>query len=503
MPGRVCCRSLARQSGAAFLLLVVTLVIGAAAVFYGISRPVVSDVEKDKVTAAALEKAKAALIGYAAGVTNFAAPNLQRPGDLPCPDLDDSGNAPNPNPPPVTATTTCNTQASRIGRLPWRTLGLPDLRDGDGERLWYAVSTNFKDSPRTACAAVGTATTCLNSDSVGTITVRNSAGTVIHNGANNIVTAPGGVIAVVFSPGAVLRRQGAGAAQNRTCTGGSCNAQGVCTTLPATNTPKCNPVNYLDTVTAVEDNANFTDSNATNGFINGIVRDATNNIIVNDKLITIRHDELIPLLEKRVAGEMTNCLTTYANANSGRYPWAAPVTDLTVPYGDAINNLFGRVPDPPLSNTLLGIIPIGGALGTALAPLCTLALCMSNTWPATCTHTQGTWWSNWRLYVFYGVADAYKPRVTGTLLPLVLSGRTPTTGCPTCLTVDPPSPAADKQIVVMVAGKRLAAVAGGQLRNSNATRQNPANFLEGSNTTHPTFTRQPSSTTFNDTVIYK
>jgi hypothetical protein len=71
------------------------------------------------------------------------------------------------------------------------------------------------------------------------------------------------------------------------------------------------------------------------------------------------------------------------------------------------------------------------------------------------------------------------------------------------VTVDPPSPAADKKIVVMVAGKRLAAVAGGQLRNSNPTRQNPANFLEGGNDTPPAFTKQPSSTTFNDTVMYK
>ena len=30
------------------------------------------------------------------------------------------------------------------GRLPWKTLAIPDLRDGAGERLWYAVSVRFK-----------------------------------------------------------------------------------------------------------------------------------------------------------------------------------------------------------------------------------------------------------------------------------------------------------------------------------------------------------------------
>ena len=43
-------------------------------------------------------------------------------------------------------------------------MGLDDLRDGDGERLWYAVSNNFKYNFRTACAAPGDPG-CLNSDS--------------------------------------------------------------------------------------------------------------------------------------------------------------------------------------------------------------------------------------------------------------------------------------------------------------------------------------------------
>ena len=49
-----------------------------------------------------------------------------------------------------------------IGRLPWKTFGLPDLRDGSGERLWYALSPNFRDNPSVSP---------LNSDTRGSITV--------------------------------------------------------------------------------------------------------------------------------------------------------------------------------------------------------------------------------------------------------------------------------------------------------------------------------------------
>ena len=62
------------------------------------------------------------------------------PGYLPCPDTDGDG----------WAEATCGSldgasgQASRLGLLPWKTLGLPDLRDGYGERLWYAVSSKYK-----------------------------------------------------------------------------------------------------------------------------------------------------------------------------------------------------------------------------------------------------------------------------------------------------------------------------------------------------------------------
>lgn len=468
-----------RQRGLAIIVLVLTLLFGATAVFYRTTTATSPEIERERKTAEALVMAKAALIGYATSVNNFA--GNERLGDLPCPDRNDSGS------PGGTAATSCgnaagNQQARRLGRLPWKTLGLPDLRDGDGERLWYAVSNNFKNNTRTACTAPGQEG-CLNSDTRGTITVRDAFGTVINNGENPDPYTPSGVVAVIIAPGGVLTRQGTAAAQNRTCTGGACTTAGVCTTNPESTTPKCNPANYLDVVSGVEDNADFTDNSATNGFINGVVRNSNGNVIVNDRLITITYEDLMPKLEYRVAMETLNCLRSYATAaaNNGRYPWANPANSAST--NDQANTLFGQ---------MAGTAPF---LAGYLANTTASAPSMPTSWPASCTLTQGsssaTWWNNWREHVFYAVADVYKP---GTSAP---------TGCTSasCLSVNPPSTAANKQVVVLVAGKRLAGVADGQLRSSLADKQNPANYFEG-NYTLPAFTKQPRSTTFNDTVVF-
>lgn len=483
----------ARQRGQALLVLLVILVIGLSATIYALVSPTGSSVGRDKITADALAQAKAALIGYAAGVSDLA--GGERPGDLPCPDTNDNGAPGTPN---------CNTQALMIGRLPWKTLGLPDLRDGDGERLWYAVSTNFKNNSRTACAAPGDAG-CLNSDSRGTITVRNNAGTVIHDGSNPDAFTPSGAIAVIFAPGAILQRQGAGAAQDRSCTGGSCTAAGVCTSSPLTNTPKCNPVNYLDVLTGIEDNSGFTDGSNSDGFINGVIRDASGNLIVNDRLIAITYQDLMPVLQRRVAKEALNCLTAYAAIpqNNGRYPWAVPVANYPA-FADQNNTRFGRLPDGPFNATLLGL---GNAISVLVCQTLGLTgLCMQTNWPVSCGLTQGTWWNNWKDMVFYGVADAYKPAdPVSALIGVPASG-----GCGSCLTVNPPSAIADKRVAIVVAGKRLSAanyVAGNnQPRTTTTNKQDPINYLEGTNVNNAasnTYEQQSITNSFSDFLLYQ
>ena len=83
-----------------------------------------------------LAEARAALLAYAAAYRD------NHPGEvfgyLPCPNLDGSGNA-QPE---------CGARdIPVIGLLPFKTLGLANYRDAEGNCLWYAVSGRFKNNP--------------------------------------------------------------------------------------------------------------------------------------------------------------------------------------------------------------------------------------------------------------------------------------------------------------------------------------------------------------------
>lgn len=86
---------------------------------------------RHKKTMTALFEAKSALIGRAMLDQN-------RPGSLPCPDTNDDGSA------EIFSGNKC---PSYLGRFPWRTLSIPALEDGNGEKLWYRLSENYRDHP--------------------------------------------------------------------------------------------------------------------------------------------------------------------------------------------------------------------------------------------------------------------------------------------------------------------------------------------------------------------
>jgi hypothetical protein len=508
------------QQGQAAIILLLLVGLGVVALVYGLATPAKESIEKDKRTAAALAEAKAALIGFAVG-NRLDVVGTPRVGDLPCPDRVNDG----------TSGSSCsNGGGTTLGRLPWKSLGLPDLRDGDGERLWYAVTDAFKNNP-----AVGT----LNSDSRGGITVRNRNGITIHDGRNLDSYTPSGIVAVIFAPGAALQRQGAAAAQDRSCAGevgaglANCLATQVCSSAA---TARCNPVNYLDTVgppvitvadatASTEDNANFADGGLVNGFIHGNVFDANGNLVVNDRLLTITYQDLMPLMERRVAKEAFNCLTSYATASNGRYPWAADIVQ-SVAVGDYSSKQgvrFGRMPDS-FSQTLVGTeslldVILVAAVNLVCTVLPSVPGCMSNSWPSSsaspaCHITNGSWWLEWRELVFYGVADTYKPAATVQILPFPAVVVPPPGTCPNCLVVNPPNATENKRFVVVVAGKILQAPmndAGGtgpaQLpRTTVARKSDPLNYMEhenGNNTaTSYIYSQRPTATNFNDVLLY-
>ncbi len=85
------------------------------------------EAQRRNKTVTALAQAKEALIGRAVA-------DIERPGSLPCPDFNDNGKAVNGS---------CSVT---VGRLPWMTLDLPDLRDSDGNRLWYVLAPELRDN---------------------------------------------------------------------------------------------------------------------------------------------------------------------------------------------------------------------------------------------------------------------------------------------------------------------------------------------------------------------
>ncbi|MEO5675913.1 MAG: hypothetical protein ABIQ84_00065 [Usitatibacter sp.] len=306
----------ARNRGAGLILVALFLlaVMGSVAAI-GMSAHATS-VHRNRISERALAQAREALVAYAAErpITRELGP-----GYLPCPDTDDDG----------WAEATCGSlsghlgQADRLGRLPWKTLGLPDLRDGHGERLWYAVSTRYKGLLN--CAASAACREMTPASALGTLTVRDASGTVLHDGtaADPARAADGGAVAVVIAPGAPLTRLD-GHAQRRECAPGDCDSLGRCVADPPRRAARCDPANYLDVAPAragSEDNAAFHDrSDAAgragngDGFILGPVAAPGGETAVNDRLAVIAHNDLMPRVMARVALEIAHCLRVRADA---------------------------------------------------------------------------------------------------------------------------------------------------------------------------------------------
>lgn len=504
------------QRGFGLLIILALLGVFIATAMVTVASGATSNAARMAETQRAMAAAKQALVAYAAGVPLAVSAldcpradsngNCARPGDLPCPDLNNDGWSDGPCFNPLAPVTT-----KLVGRLPWKTLGLPDLRDGDGERLWYAVSPSFVENPRTTPCNLPPNTNCLNSNSKGAITVRDNNAVLVNNGTLQSSAA----IAVIIAPGAVITRLDKVAPQDRSCTGdtnvASCQATNVCSGTGApvtyTNTALCNPVNYLDIMQAPvksvvgavankEDNATFALNATTDGFINGPILDASGVVRLNDLIVPVTLADVMVPIQQRVAQEVLGCLRNYAgNAGgtygNGRYPWAvdASTTFPTTGYfTDKSGTYFGHVPDSTqLSNTRID----SGST-------------MSASWPATCTlgFYNTSWWMNWKDLVFYGVASDYAP-----------SSSPAPSSCASaaCLTVNPfPT---TKQVVVIVAGPPIS----GQTRSANcntipAPCNTPSNYLEGTNVTAwstnasgstSTYQGGVATTSFDDLAVYQ
>lgn len=131
-----------KQRGAALILLVTVLVLGVAWFAVGaLGKAAPARAEREIMSGHALQAAKQALLAYAAQYAARTDHNV--PGRLPCPEHRNWIGTANQG----TAWSSCDHATGYVGRLPWRTLGIDQLRDGDGEPLWYVLGPGFRDSP--------------------------------------------------------------------------------------------------------------------------------------------------------------------------------------------------------------------------------------------------------------------------------------------------------------------------------------------------------------------
>ena len=326
-----------RQRGMVALLLITLLILGGLLFAYTSLNVAAVRVDRERATNEALAKAKDALIAFAVShvsdVPVLGAP--MRPGQLPCPDVNDDG---------VEDSDATGACTNLMGRLPWVTLGVSDLRDDAGDRLWYAVSDDFRTDYNVAPAVP------LNSDTA----YRTGNASLALAGT----TPATNLAALVLSPGATLMRTD-GRMQSRGCSA-ACDAR-----------------DFLD-IAAGEDNA-----------------DATNRTFVvaprsssfNDTLLPVFSDDIMRLVERRAAREFAQRVrdhydlwqnTLDVNNTKGFYPWAAPLNDPTTIAAGVNTNTVGQL---PLSTSSVvwnnASVPLGSCTGVGTAQIqCTALLAL-------------------------------------------------------------------------------------------------------------------------------
>ncbi|MCP4876029.1 MAG: hypothetical protein GY896_11240 [Gammaproteobacteria bacterium] len=321
-------QNLKTQSGYVLLLTVLAFmgISGAVAVSFTQQAKQERDHERYLYNKRVLEEAKRALLQFAYNYP-VTTGNAFGPGHLPCTDIDNDG-----------VSDTNFVECGSVGRLPWANaaLGINDLRDADGQRLWYIVSDSFSTQGSNA----------LNSDTSGTLTIKSPAGDVMYDGSNPGGLDKYGIAAVIIAPGAVIARNGV--AQDRSIG----NADDPFDANLDTDPGIINADKYLDLILGTEDNATVTQSSGVDGFILG-GSEYQSNDNVNDQFILITAEEVTHMAERAVLEAYRNAINDYqqeiwgATVSSYRYPWLNAHGDIiNLNVYDAVSNQsrVGRVP---------------------------------------------------------------------------------------------------------------------------------------------------------------
>ncbi len=321
-------RSLRRQAGFSLLLYVLMIMGMGGVLLEGYLQNARSEAESQKENhdKKVLYQAKAALLQYAFNYPFL--PGTNGPGRLPCSDVDNDGSE-----------NTDFGDCDSIGRFPFNQaeLNTPEFRDSAGERLWYVPASTYM---RLTGGAV-------NSDTTGTITIKDQSGKTIYDGSSE------GVAAVIVAPGPAISR--GGALQNRVPTN---LADDPFDLVADTDAAVISPLNYLD-LNGAQDNASLVHLDSDDGFQLGPVEGVTNNILINDRIAIITSEEINKVAEKSVLQIYSESITKWqlriwgGSSAEYRFPWldgysSDPLSDpISSPAVKAITlgqPLIGRVP---------------------------------------------------------------------------------------------------------------------------------------------------------------
>jgi len=458
-------KSRAKQQGLAVIVFLALLTTAAAGMAVKVLSNGNTQIQRDKITAAALAQAKEALIGFA--ITYAETHTGEVLGYLPCPDTSGTADFGGEG----ASTGNCGAQnISVIGRLPWKTLKLPPLRGGDNECLWYAVSGTYKNNIKTGL---------MNWDTNGLLQVKAYDGTML-------TPAEDQAVAVIFAPGSVTTGQNRAGTTAPIC-GGNYTAS-----------------NYLDTVGTTNNATVSATANANSTYRLGDPASPS-----ADRIAFITKQDIWNAMKQRKAdllvkldvmtNEAAKCLANFGKFNkiSGvlnpankSLPWPAQLSlsDYTdnVRYNDNNNgDLVGRVPYRVNTSQ-------SDAHNSILSPYYLLQANGSNCPTPTEWAASYPWWENWKDHLFYAISARYKPAYATTSS--CTNGQ--------CLSVNSSGLYA---AVVIFAGDKLT----GQIRTDKSI---VSTYLEGRNATningfhngHADYQSEtatiPASSTFNDIV---
>lgn len=307
-----------RQHGAALLVMLVILITGGVYLLVSQLNRESGRIEAEKKTVAALAQAKEALIGWAVG-------NLSTPGMLPYSDRRNDGDYNGMSDCPAAGTSTsaglllgkiprigpeapCLQPRNALGGLlPYPMLNL-DVVDGAGEVLWYAVSKNM-------VSELGVAPVInpgmINNPVFPWLTVRDQNGNTLSNRVAFLLIAPG------------LPLSG----QNRS---------GAAPT-PAQFLEGIGAVTNADSDGSYDGGIPACPSSMCEDFVMSEPWPSATTPTFNDRLLYVTIDELMPLIEQRVAREVRQTLLGLAS-----FPSAAAIGYI----GNSCGNTNGFLPLP-------------------------------------------------------------------------------------------------------------------------------------------------------------